>query len=449
MSTSPSPQDRKDRQRVGKMSLRKRLGAPFTRIRADHSGGIAVTAALLMPVMVLGMGLGAETGFQYMTQRNLQHAADLAAHAGGIRLRAGDGKTAIDTAALHVAKVDGFSLNDGTFTLKTPPATGAYAGDTRSVEVLLTKTQARFFSAIIDSEPVLIGARAVAKVTPSGNSACVLALAPTVQRAITVSGTTDVSLEGCDVASNSNASDSFYMATAQAKLRVGCVHTVGQAQTNSYLTLLDCPAPNEFAPVVRDPYADILEPSTNIPCETDKNVSVFTPTYTSSNGVKAMKFCNGLDINKMVTFMPGLYIIDGGDFTLNGNGTVSSGDVGVTTEGATFYLTGSATIKFNGNGSLNLQAPTSGPYSGILVFASRSQNGLSHEIQGNFGSTTQGAIYAPTSAISFSGNSKTTNGCTQVIGLTVEFTGNSTLRSNCSVENARNIETNVSVRIVE
>ncbi len=449
MPTLPSSFDRKLRNRPGQKLLQSRLAATFARFSGDGSGGIAVTAALLMPVMVLGMGLGAETGYQYMTQRTLQHAADLAAHAGGVRLRAGDGKTAIDAAALHVAKVDGFSVNDGNFTLNTPPASGPNAGDARSVEVLLTKTQPRFFSAIIDSEPVLIGARAVAKVTPSGSTACVLALAPTAPKAITVSGTTDVSLEGCDVASNSNASDSFYMANSQAKLTVGCVQAVGQAQTNAYLTLLDCPEPVEFAPVVQDPYADILEPDTNIPCETDVDVSEFNPTYTLSNGVSAMKFCNGLDIKKNVTFKPGLYIIDGGDFTLNSNGTISSSEVSVTTEGATFYLTGSATIKFNGNSTLNLQAPTTGPYSGILVFASRSQDGLSHEIIGNFNSTTQGAIYAPTSSISFSGNSKTNNGCTQVIGLTVEFTGNSTLRSNCSVGNARNIETNVTVSIVE
>lgn len=418
-------------------------------IRADAGGGVAIMVALMMPVMVLGMGLGAETGFQYMTQRNLQYAADLAAHAGGVRLRAGDSKAAIDASALLVATKAGFVASQGSMQLNTPPTTGPNAGNARSVEVALTKMQPRFFSAIINNQPVVIRARAVANVVASASSACVLALSPTVPRAITVSGSTDVSLVGCDVASNSNASDSFWMANSSAKLTVGCVHSVGGAVTTSNLHLLTCAAAEEFAPVVRDPYADVAEPSANMPCATDKNASIFQPTYAHPSGVLAMRFCGGLDIKSKVTFKPGLYIIDGGDFTLNANATVVSSEAGITSTGTTFFLTGGATIKFTGGGSLDMQAPTTGPYAGILVFASRHQTGLTHDIQGNFGSTTQGAIYAPTSAISFSGNSTTTNGCTQVIGLTVVFTGNSTLRSSCTVGNARPIETNVSVKIVE
>ncbi len=443
------PLERQARLGLARPSVARRLTHWLTAVRADSGGGVAIMVGLLMPVMVLGMGLGTETGYQYMTQRNLQYAADLSAHAGGVRLRAGDAKTAIDAAALLVATKAGFVASNGSFKLNTPPATGPNAGKARSVEVLLTKTQARFFSAIISQQPVVIRARAVANVVASPSSACVLALAPTVPRAISISGSTDVSLVGCDVASNSNASDAFWMANSSAKLEVGCVHSVGGAVASSNLRLLSCAKPNEYAPVVRDPYADVAEPSANIPCATDKNASVFQPTYAHPSGVLAMRFCGGLDVKSKVTFKPGLYIIDGGDFSLNGNDIVSSSEAGIAAAGTTFYLTGSATIKFTGGGSLDMQAPTSGPYAGILFFASRSQSGLSHEIRGNFGSTTQGALYAPTSAIIFSGNSTTTNGCTQVIGRTVEFTGSSTLRSSCTVANARPIETNVAVKIVE
>ena len=106
-------------------------------------------------------------------------------------------------------------------------------------------------------------------------------------------------------------------------------------------------------------------------------------------------------------------------------------------------------MKLTGNGSLDLNAPTSGPFNGILVFGSRSQTGLLHEMRGNTGSTSRGAIYLPTSAISFSGNSTVNNGCTQIIGLTVELTGSSTLRSSCTTGNDHPIETHVLVRITE
>lgn len=416
---------------------------------SDRSGGVSIMAALLMPVLVLGMGLGTETGYQYMTQRNLQNAADLAAHAGGTRLRAGDAKAAINAAALHIATVSGFVPAKGSFVLNTPPTSGPNAGNTRSVEVLLTRSQPRFFSALITSDPVPIGARAVATVAPSSSAACVLALSKTAPRAITISGTTDVSLQNCNVASNSNASDAFWMANSSAKLETDCVYSVGGAISSSNLQLDECDSAQEYQPVIQDPYAAVAEPSINIPCEVNTNVTVFTPTYAHPSGVLAMRICGGLDIKKKVTFKPGLYIIDGGDLTLNGNGDAAITDVGLTVEGATFFLTGNATLKLTGNGGLNLQAPASGPFAGILIFGSRSQTGLTHEIRGNSGSTTQGAIYVPSSAISFSGNSNVTNGCTQIIGLTVEFTGNSSLRSSCTVGNARPIETNVKVRIVE
>ena len=41
---------------------------------SDCHGSVAVVAALLFPVLIGGMGLGAEVGYWYVTQRRLQHA---------------------------------------------------------------------------------------------------------------------------------------------------------------------------------------------------------------------------------------------------------------------------------------------------------------------------------------------------------------------------------------
>ncbi len=177
----------------------------------DCSGVTAILVALSMPVIAAGMGLGAETGYHFLLQRNMQQAADMAAHAGAIRLRAGDGETTVREAARHAAIQSGFPASGGNVAVNTPPLSGAYRGSISSVEVQLHKAQPRYFSAIFVDEPVEISARAVANVTRSSSRACVLALAPTVSGAITVSGSTNVSIQNCDVASNSNASDAFLM----------------------------------------------------------------------------------------------------------------------------------------------------------------------------------------------------------------------------------------------
>jgi Flp pilus assembly protein TadG len=428
----------------------KRLSL-LSRFLNDRSGATVILVALAMPVVAAGMGLGAETGYHYLLQRNMQHAADMAAHAGAIRLRAGDAAEAVSAAARHAAIQSDFFVTDTTLAVHTPPVSGAFKDNTSSVEIQMTKTQVRYFSAIFLDRPVDISARAVATVAESISKACVLALAPTASQALTVSGSALVSVENCDLVSNSNASDAFFMQNSAAKLTVGCIRTVGEAITGAGLDMRSCDLPQQLAPVVRDPYGDVAEPAIEGPCmsESAKTATEFKPNFVHSSGVPALRICGGLDIKKHATFAPGLYIIDGGDLSLNANGDVAIDAASLTGEGVTFYLAGDAELSLSGNGAFTMRAPSSGPYAGILFFGSRDQVNVTHLVLGNSGSTSQGAIYFPSSTIRFTGNSNTTNGCTQIIAYKVEFTGNSILRSSCETHNVRSIETNVMVNLVE
>lgn len=426
------------------------------RFLADCSGATAVMMALALPVMVLGMGIGAETGYQYMTQRKLQHAADLSAHAGAARLRAGDTETAITAAATHVAVQTGFRAETGTIEVNTPPLSGIAAGEAQSVEVILNQIEPRYFSLLISNEPVVITARAVARVITTGSTACVLALAPTAPGAITVSGSTSVGLNGCDIASNSNAADALLMSGTSAELFADCAHTVGRAVVNSRLQLSDCPTVHELAPVVRDPYADVPEPALVGTCRSrnqgsPNTTTTLTPSDTHPSGVNSMRFCSGLSVKGDIIFEPGLYIIESGDFSINSGDIESSGAAALAADGVTFFLTGTARLVLGGNAELTLAAPSTGPYAGLIFFASRSQTGITHRLAGTSGSTVHGAVYVPESAVELTGNSRASGGCTQIIAQRITFTGNSTLRSNCTTSNAgtREILTNEAIAIVE
>lgn len=421
------------------------------RFAAQTGGATAVVAALLFPVILGGIGLGAETGYWYLTQRKLQHAADTAAHAAGTRLRAGDTNAQIEAAAVQVATEAGFGAS--TLQLNTPPSSGVDAGKTLSVEVLLTQSQPRMFSAVFDNTPVHLGARAVARVTKTGGVACVLALSPTSAGAVTVSGSTSVNLDGCDVASNSNASDSFLLSGTASAMTADCIYTVGRSSVATGLTLSKCEQVKEEAPVVRDPYVSIEEPERTGTCMnkgvgTPNSTTTLTPAETHPSGIKVMRFCNGLDVKGNVQFGPGLYIIEGGDFTVNSGNIDSSAIASLIGSGVTFYFTNRGRLRLGANAKLNLSAPTSGPYSGLLFFGSRSESGVTHQINGGVGSTTDGAVYTPASHMSFSGNSKTT-GCLQVVARLVTFTGNSALKSNCETAGTREVLTHEAVALVE
>lgn len=423
---------------------------------ADQSGATAVMIGLAAPVLILGMGLGAETGYWYFLQRQLQQAADVSAYAAGVLKRVDGSEADMKAAALRAATASGFSSTLGTLTFNNPPSSGAFTSNNEVVEVILRRNQPRLISSLISEEPLQLSGRAAAQVLKS-SSACVLALSPTASEAITITGSAAVTLNGCDIASNSNAADSLEV-SGSGSLSAGCAHTVGEADVTAAVTLSNCANQvQEYAPPVLDPYKDVPEPSiAGQSCE-GNNVGgpggevKLVPTNDlqdnlgKSTGIKAMYFCSGLTIKGDVHFSPGVYIIDGDklseDLSLTGGAKITG-------ENVTFYFRNSASMQLTGNGNVQISAPTSGIYSGILVFGSRNQTGVTHQLLGTTNYSLNGAIYAPASDINFQGNSSSSTGCTQIIADTITFTGNSSMGSGCSASGTEDIVIE-SVKLVE
>lgn len=395
----------------------------FRSLAKDQGGSVAVIAAIVFPVVVGAMGLGVESGYWYLKQRKLQHAADVAVYAASVRYRAGDARALMETAALRSARVTGYQPSIGTIT------TGVQAGSTAgsgTVSVELTETHSRLFSSVFTTDPVVLSARAVAELK-GGSRACVLALSPTAPGAVTVTGSTDVQLNGCSVVSNSNASDAFLMRNGSALMSTDCVYTVGGAITTTGLNLTGCSKPVVSSPPVPDPFAGVPEPDKvqiqQLPCRTLSHVSTTDYAFdTLANGQKAIRFCGGLDIKGNITLKSGLYIIDGGKFTI----TAGAALVG---SGVTFLLTGATTVDLMGNAKIDLSAPTSGPYAGVLMFGSRSGPEANHTITGNSDWRLQGTIYMPKGILDFTGNSTVTGACTQIVADRINFTGNSAMET--------------------
>lgn len=427
-------------------SLRRRCRRALRRFGGDTRGAVAVMGALLFPVLVGGMALGTEAGYWYLSQRKLQQASDLAAYAAAVQLRSGRGETDMSAAAADVAQASGFRAGEDKITLAHPPASGSREGSAKAVEVVLAREQIRFFTLIYASDPVAIGARTVAEVRGGGN-ACLLALDPTAGGAITVAGSSEVIFDGCDVATNSNAPNAFDMVGGKVELTAGCVHSVGGVQATTSLNLTSCAAPDVEAPVTPDPYADLEEPLILGTCtpggvgSNNASVSV-TPTEIHPLGVPLRRYCGGLDLNGDVTFAPGLYIVDGGTFRINASTRVTGSDV-------TFFLTNGATLAFNGNASIDLSAPASGPLAGMLFFGDRDDAGAQHGINGTAGSRLNGAVYLPSADLGYSGNFSGANGCTQIVTRRITFTGNSALSVDCTAAGTRRIAVAQTVALVE
>lgn len=411
--------------------------AKLERFRRDDGGAVIVIAVLALPLFVGTLGLGAEAGYWFMSQRQLQHAADIAAHAGAIQLQAGGTLTQMRTSALDVASASGYKTEtDASFTLNSPPTSGAKVGDKMSVEVVMSRSHTPMFSALFRSQPVVAGARAVASVQWSGAQACVLALNATASGAVTVSGSTSVTLTNCDVASNSNAADGFLMSSSSAPVRAKCVYSVGGAVTNANLTL-DCGAPVTNSKPTRDPYASVAEPTVSGTCQnistSSNGTTTLTPTVIGPDGVPRMYLC-ALTVKGNLVLNSGLYIIDG--LKPLGGSTSSTTDVTISSApgaGVTLYFTSGATVSLTARTTLDLKAPTTGPYSGLVFFGTRSGPLVTQQITGSASTRIQGSIYLPRASIEFVGSSSSTGGCTQLIGDTVIFKGNSQLSASCDL----------------
>lgn len=402
---------------------------------ADRTGAAAVFMAVTLPVFVGGLGMGAEVGYWYFGQRKVQNSADVAAYAGGVTLRAGDDETAIEEAAAAAAVKTGYDAARGVMTAVSPPASGAYAGNPNAVEVQIQENLPRMFTALFADGDVEVAGRAVALVG-AGQPTCVLALDETAAGAVTFTGSTGAILVGCNVHANS-LSPTGAVVSGSAEVETPCLSSSGGVSVTDGLGLTECRVPYINADQAPDPYADLLEPSTGGPALPNSFGGGSGATYDIGPGRY-----QGMDIRRTVNMSPGVYVIDGGSLSINSTAHVNGSDV-------TFYLTNGATLSMNGGADVQLSAPSTGTYAGVLMFMDPDDPYQDYTVNGNSGSHVNGALYAANGHIRMNGTSTFGGGCTQIVARTIEFSGNAGIGVDCTGAGVRDIRSSRLVTLVE
>lgn len=404
----------------------------FTRIRLRANGfcrgtnaNVATIFALTLPIVVGAAGLGVETSYWYYNSLRLQATADAAAYAGALEQISGSDKPTIVAAATQSAASNG--LGSGTIVVNTPPASGPNTAK-KAVEVIVGQNLDRMFTSLFTQGQVPEQARAVALIT-NASKACVLALDPSASQAALFSGNTSVKLIGCSVMSNSIASDAIKL-QGSAGLQADCLITAGGVSLSNPVTTV-CAAPITQALPAADPFSDLPAPAASNPCQNANKSTLKPGTY-----------CSGLSLSGTVTLQPGVYVIQSGDFKVNANANVSG-------DGVTIYLAGSSRVSMNGNATVSLSAPTSGTYSGVLMYGDRTSTGGQSTFNGTAASLLTGALYFPKQQVNYLGNFSGQNGCTQVVADMIQWSGNSTISQDCTSLGMRDIPATQSVALVE
>lgn len=398
----------------------------FRAFAGEKSGTTTVITALAIPMFIALAGLGTEAGFAYMRHSATKSVAEMAALSAATAIASGVSNVANDAKAVTAAM--GFPAGtDGIqVVVNSPPTSGSLAGNIRAVEVTVGQDRQPYFMSYFRKATYRISGRAVAMTGIKGNG-CVLTLDPTAGYALQGWGSAYVDMSGCDSYVNSN--NAYAGAVGGSSVfKVRTIYTVGtSAGFTGEIVNGTRPLP--------DPYANVPLPSYSICSYNNKSVNgAWAPTVTA--GVPTV-FCGGLDLksNADVTLPAGVYIIAGGDFTVNGGARLRG-------TGVTLIFTSRAGswpgIRINGGADVRLVAPTSGPYSGLVMYYDRTApDWVTVKLNGGGSQVLGGAIYMASLPIEYTGSStvgsptNAADGCTQIIAKRISFSGNSTVGSSC------------------
>ena len=272
-----------------------------------------------------------------------------------------------------------------------PPGLGISA--TYWMTATASQTMGLSFLRVLGVSEGTVAARATAAITSGSGGSCIYVLDPNGSASYNQPGNTTVK-SGCGIFVNSTASDAFTV-KGTGTVNSSVIDVVGGASLSNNATV--SPAPTTGTSSAVDPFADLPAPSYQ-GCN-QSNLHLVSGSYYLQPGV----YCGGIQIGSAtVNFAPGMYVINGGGLQ------ISSTNAAVNGSGVTFYNTshgysfGPLTIA--GNASVNLSAPTSGTYKGVLFYQDRNiQSSASSAIGGGSAEQFAGTLYMPSAQLSFAG----------------------------------------------
>lgn len=380
----------------------------------DESGNVLILAALSMTALMGFMALGVDVGTMFHAKRKAQTAADAGAIAAAQAKHYGFDMTAAGRAD---AQANGFQNGaDGiSVQVNNPPSGGSFAGNASYVEVIVTAPEPSYFMKVLGINSMTVSARAVAA-SEVGNQ-CALSLAGSGV-GLKIAGTsTKVYLPGCTISVNSSDSQSVFSAGG-GTLEAAAINTVGGQHGVNMTSDTVTPPATGSAPV-SDPLAGSISPPTYsaASCLNDPNPSGTQTIGPTDGGTICYKKLTINGSGTTVTFNPGVYVITGA-FKLTGSANLSG-------LGVTFYLAPGASLSINGSGIMDLEAPTSGPYNGILFYQDPS-NTSAATFNGGSNTTVEGIMYFPTADLTFGGGNASSIYSTIIAG-TITFSGGTTV----------------------
>ena len=394
----------------------RQLHRKGVRARTRESGQSLLVFAIMIVAMTGFVALTVDVGFAYKEKQDAQQAADAAALAASGVLRETLSPEQATVKAYAIAEANGFKNGVGGIIVDVniPPASGPYRGLTNFAEVLIDTGSDAYFSGVLGFEAFDVAARAVAGGIGVNGDYGIVALNPTICKALDLNGNIGIQINAAGIFVNSNCpTDAFYAngnVTVNTKVNsvVGGWNGVGTISIN--------PPPTPASPIT-DPLAGLPVPTP------PTNVVTCPGSWSGTITLQPGRYECQLDPvgARGIIFAPGNYHVTGGivangggnitfgagEYTIGGSGLMVTGGGRITVNNALLYIE-AGELELTGTGLTRLFAPTSGPYTGISIFQSRT-NATQMDIKGTSLTAGAGAIYGKAAKVNLVGNSGSAN----------------------------------------
>jgi len=310
----------------------------------------------------------------------------------------------------------------------TPTGTVDFYDTTTSTDLTPGGVTLSSGTATFSTTSLAVGSHIV-QVTYSGDTNCltssastgsimigqsIIVLDPSAGGALSLSGNASISLTGGVYVDSS--SSSALSANGNAAVKASVIDVTGRVSKSGNASF--SPAPATGAATVPDPLASLALPSTSGLTNYGSESLSGNSSATIRPGIYSQISVSG---NGTLILNSGVYIVEGGGFTVSGNASVSGSGVMIVNAGSAYPSTGGTygSITLSGNGSCKLSPPTTGTYAGIVIFQTR-DNSKALTLSGNASGMT-GTVYAPAAPLAESGNAQLN---AAIIANTVAISGN-------------------------
>lgn len=414
------------------------------RLAADGRGNALVVAATCMPLLIGAAALGVDTIYMTLSKRQLQRSADSGALAGAYALV--QNKAVADSVTRDLQLNNSIALT-GSPTVENAPTVGTNAGNGRAVRVALTATVPMAFWSVFSNKTATIQAEATAAIIFNGQF-CMLSLEDGNTTGVTFSGSAAIDL-GCGVASNSKSANAI-TAGGSSTIKATPISAVGGVPSSTHYASPTTLLP--YSPKQTDPYAALPVPTVPSGCKPTTYSVQPNSTATAPVAVSTGVYCyKSYDFKGTVTLPSGIYYVNSGDlgFGAQANVTCLQCTFILTSDTAATSPSSVASLTMNGGATLNLTAPKSGTYEGVLMYQDpRATLGNAITINGNTGSVLEGGFYFPRAYLTMVGTAGMVTRCIQLVARRLDFSGNASVDNTCPTDGGAKAFDMILVRLV-